>query len=209
MPEGDRAVRTSRRPVAWLLGVGLVLGGLGGWLGPRLLAAPSQPQALPDVITQVRELSRLEGVSFHVERVIDLKDKQQSMFGLVESEDAILLVASGDVVAGIDLGRLKPEDVAVSADRRSVTIKLPHAEIFSARLDNERTFVHTRKTDLPAQRKESLETEARQAAEKTLRSAAEEGGILKRADESVSRTVRALVKSLGFETVKVDFGDGA
>jgi hypothetical protein len=209
MPEGDRAVRTSRRPVAWLLGVGLVLGGLGGWLGPRLLAAPSQPQALPDVITQVRELSRLEGVSFHVERVIDLKDKQQSMFGLVESEDAILLVASGDVVAGIDLGRLKPEDVVVSADRRSVTIKLPHAEIFSARLDNERTFVHTRKTDLLAQRKESLETEARQAAEKTLRSAAEEGGILKRADESVSRTVRALVKSLGFETVKVDFGDGA
>jgi hypothetical protein len=209
MPEGDRAVRTSRRPVAWLLGVGLVLGGLGGWLGPRLLAAPSQPQALPDVITQVRELSRLEGVSFHVERVIDLKDKQQSMFGLVESEDAILLVASGDVVAGIDLGRLKPEDVAVSADRRSVTIKLPHAEIFSARLDNERTFVHTRKTDLLAQRKESLETEARQAAEKTLRSAAEEGGILKRADESVARTVRALVKSLGFETVKVDFRDGA
>jgi hypothetical protein len=141
--------------------------------------------------------------------VVDLKDKQQSMFGLVESEDAILLVASGDVVAGVDLGRLKPEDVVVSPDRRSVTIKLPHAEIFSARLDNDRTFVHTRKTDLLAQRKESLESEARQAAEKTLRAAAEEGGILKRADESVSRTVRALVKSLGFETVKVDFRDGA
>jgi hypothetical protein len=209
MPEGDRAARTSRGPFPWLLGVGLLLGGLGGWLGPRLLAAPSPPQPLPDVITQVRELSRLEGVSFHVERVIDLKDKQQSVFGLLESEDAILLVASGDVVAGVDLGGLKPEDVVVSADRRSVTIKLPHAEIFSARLDNERTFVHTRKTDLLAQRKESLETEARQAAEKTLRAAAEEGGILKRADESVSRTVRALVKSLGFETVKVDFRDGA
>jgi hypothetical protein len=209
MPEGDRAIRTSRGPFPWLLGVGLLLGGLGGWLGPRLFTAPEQAQPLPDVITQVRELSRLEGVSFHVERVVDLKDRQQSMFGLVESEDAILLVASGDVVAGIDLGRLKPEDVVVSSDRRSVTIKLPHAEIFSARLDNDRTFVHTRKTDLLAQRKESLETEARKAAEKTLRSAAEDGGILKRADESVARTVRALVKSLGFETVKVDFRDGA
>jgi hypothetical protein len=209
MPEGDRTGRTSRGPFPWLLGIGLVVGALGGWLGPRLFSAPSTPEPLPDVITQVRELSRLEGVSYHVERVVDLKDKQQSMFGLVESEDAILLVASGDVVAGIDLGRLKPEDVTVSPDRRSVTIRLPHAEIFSARLDNDRTFVHTRKTDLLAQRKESLETEARQAAEKTLRSAAEEGGILKRADESVSRTVRALVKSLGFETVKVDFRDGA
>jgi hypothetical protein len=127
----------------------------------------------------------------------------------VESEDAILLIASGEVVAGIDLGRLTLEDVVVSPDRRSVTIKLPHAEIFSARLDSDRTFVHTRKTDLLARRKESLETEARKAAEQTLRSAAEEGGILKRADESVARTVRALVGSLGFETVKVDFRDGA
>lgn len=209
MADNERAARTSRRAFPWLLAVGLLLGGAAGWLGPRLFAAPEQPQPLPDVITQVRELSRLEGVSFHVERVVDLKDKQQSMFGLVESEDAILLVASGDVVAGVDLGQLRAEDVVVSPDRRSVTIKLPHAEVFSARLDNDRTFVHTRKTDLLARRKESLETEARKAAEKTLRSAAEEGGILKRADESVARTVRALVKSLGFETVKVDFRDDA
>jgi hypothetical protein len=206
MPESDRAAR-SRFP--WLLAVGLVVGASAGWFVPRLFPAAEQPKPLPDVISQVRELSRLEGVSFHVERVVDLKDKQQALFGLVESEDAILLVASGDVVAGVDLGRLKPEDVAVSADRKSVTLKLPHAEIFSARLDNDRTFVHTRKTDLLAERKESLETDARQAAEKTLRSAAEEGGILKRADESVARTVRALVRSLGFETVKVDFRDGA
>jgi hypothetical protein len=194
MAENERAARTPRRTFPWLLGLGLLVGVAAGSLGPRLFPGPETPKPLPDVITQVRELSRLEGVSFHVERVVDLKDKQQSMFGLVESEDAILLVASGDVV---------------SPDRRSVTIKLPHAEIFSARLDNDRTFVHTRKTDLMAKRKETLETEARQAAEKTLRSAAEEGGVLKRADESVARTVRALVKSLGFETVKVDFRDGA
>jgi hypothetical protein len=209
MAENERAARTPRRTFPWLLGLGLLVGVAAGSLGPRLFPGPETPKPLPDVITQVRELSRLEGVSFHVERVVDLKDKQQSMFGLVESEDAILLVASGDVVAGVDLGALKPEDVVVSPDRRSVTIKLPHAEIFSARLDNDRTFVHTRKTDLMAKRKETLETEARQAAEKTLRSAAEEGGVLKRADESVARTVRALVKSLGFETVKVDFRDGA
>jgi hypothetical protein len=204
MPESRAA-----RKLPWLLAVGLALGIGVGWFAPRLFPRAEEPKPLPDVISQVRELSRLEGVSYHIERVVDLKDKQQSMFGLVESEDAILLVASGDVVAGVDLGKLQPDDVVVSPDRRSVTIKLPHAEIFSARLDNDRTFVHTRKTDLMAKRKESLETEARQAAEKTLRSAAEEGGIVKRADESVARTVRALVGSLGFETVKVDFRDGA
>lgn len=187
------------------LGVGLVL----GVYGPAWLAGPKKPQPLPDVITEVRELSRLEGVSYHVERVVDLKDKQQALFGLVTSEDAILLVASGDVTAGVDLAQLKPADVSVSADRRSVTIHLPPAEVFSARLDNDRTYVHTRQTDLLATRKESLETDARRAAEQTIKSAAEDAGILKRAQESVGRTVQVLVRSLGFADVHVDFRDRA
>src|SRR5690242_15030469 len=134
---------TERRPPSWLLLlVTLAVGAVLGVYGPRLFGGAPKPQPLPDVITEVRELSRIEGVSYHVERVVDLKDKQQSLFGLVTAEDAILLVASGDVVAGVDLARLKPEDVTVSADRRTVTLHLPPAEVFSARLDNDRTYVH-------------------------------------------------------------------
>jgi hypothetical protein len=195
-----------RRPLAFLL-VLLALGlGIGlGRFAPRWLKWGSAPEPGPDVITSVRELSRLEGVSYHVERVVDLKDKQEALFGMVPAEDAILLVASGDVVAGVDLEKLGADDVQISPDRRSVTIRLPPAEIFSAKLDNDRTYVHTRRTDVLAQRKESLETQARQAAEKTLRTSAEEAGILPRAEESVSRTVRSLVRSLGFENVSVGF----
>ena len=199
-----------RRPLSWLvalatLGLGVVL----GLYGPRWFGGPKKPEPRPDVISEVRELSRLEGVSYHVERVVDLKDKQESLFGLVTAQDAILLVASGDVTAGVDLAELKPDDVTVSADRRSVTIRLPPAQVFSARLDNDRTYVHTRQTDLLATRKESLETEARRAAEQTLKAAAEDAGIIKRAQESVGRTVQVLVRSLGFETVRVDFRDRA
>jgi hypothetical protein len=174
-----------------------------GWL------ARGSAARWPDVITQVRELSRLEGVSYHVERVVELGDEQRALLGLVVARDAILLVASGEVVAGVDLARLAPGDVAVTADGRSVKIRLPPAEVFSARLDSERTYVYHRKTDLLAKRQESLETRARQAAEQTLRSAAEDAGILKRAEDSVSRTVKSLVRSLGFETVQVDFHERA
>jgi Protein of unknown function (DUF4230) len=194
----------------WLLALlTLVLGLALGRFAPGWLKWGKPPEPLPDVITAVRELSRLEGVSYHVERVVDLKDKQQALFGLVTAEDAILLVASGDVTAGVDLGKLGPGDVSVSADRRSVTLHLPPAEIFSARLDNDRTYVHTRKTDVLAERKESLETDARRAAEQTLRAAAAEAGIEKRAEQSVERTVRSLVHSLGFNDVHVDFRDRA
>jgi uncharacterized protein DUF4230 len=184
-----------------LLGAGVVL----GRLSPRWLAQRDERTRWPAVVTQVRELSRLEGVSYHVERVVDLKDEQRMLFGLVEADDALLLVASGDVVAGVDLGRLTTADVTVAADGRSVTLRLPAAEVFSARLDNARTYVHSRQTDLLAERQESLETRARQAAEQTLQAAAEEAGILKRAEESVARTVSSLVRALGFDAVRVDF----
>jgi len=186
--------------------VAILAVGIGiGHFAPAWLDRRGGPKPLPDVITQVRELSRLEGVSYHIERVVDLHDKQEALFGLLKTEDAILLVASGDVIAGVDLGQLVPGDVVVSADRRSVTVHLPPAEVFSARLDNDRTYVHTRATDLLAQRKESLETDARKAAEQTLRTAAEDAGIIQRAEESVGRTVQSLVRSLGFERVVVDF----
>jgi hypothetical protein len=207
-PDGGRTSSARLRSLLLAL-AGLVVGAVLGVYGPRWLEKEPETRPLPDVITEIRELSRLEGVSFHIERVVDLKDQQQALFGLVPVEDAILLIASGDVTAGVDLGALEPDDVVVSPDRRRVTIRLPHSEVFSARLDNDRTLVHTRKTDLLAKRKESLETEARKAAEKTLRSAAEEAGILKRADESVARTVRNLVRSLGFEDVAISFRDAA
>src|SRR6266511_1294449 len=89
-------------PVLLVLGIGFLL----GHYGPAWLKSSKAPATGPDVITSVRELSRLEGVSYHVERVVDLKDKQEALFGMVAIEDAILLVASGDVIAGIDLGQL-------------------------------------------------------------------------------------------------------
>ena len=186
-----------------LLGAGVVI----GRLSPSWLDALDERSRSPAIITQVRELARLEGVSYHVERVVDLKDEQRLLFDLVAADDAILLVASGDVVAGVDLGKIQPSDVSVSADGRAATLRLPRAEVFSARLDNARTYVHSRKTDLLAQRRESLETRARQAAEDTLRAAAEDAGILKRAEESVARTVTSLVRALGFEDVRVTFGE--
>lgn len=202
-----KAGPTSRVKSSWIVvAAALIAGVLLGKFGLDALARkPVEEDQRPAVISAVRELSRLEGVSYHVERVVDLRDKQETMFGFVNAEDAILLVASGDVVAGVDLGKLGPGDVVIDRERKTATLTLPPAEVFSARLDNEKTQVHTRKTDLFAKRKESLETEARKAAERTLREAAEENGIREKAERSVERTVRSLVRSLGFDRVDVTF----
>jgi hypothetical protein len=124
---------------------------------------------------------------------------------LVEAQDAILLVAAGDVTAGVDLSQLKEGDIQIDPTQDLVKITLPRASVFSARLDNERTYVHTRSTDLLALRKETLETRARQEAERTLEAGALEAGLLQRAERNVARTIEVLVGSLGYKEVHVTF----
>jgi hypothetical protein len=207
----------AERPSPWLFAVGAALlagGVLVGVLGTRSLT-PSLPSVPPlsssvtvvrptsSVLSKIKDMKRLESVSFHMERVIDLSEKQSQFFGLVQSEDAILLVAAADVRAGVDLGKLGPADVVVDVDKRTARITLPPGEILSSALDGEKTYVHTRKTGVLARRRENLETRARQEAEKTLVEAAREAGIITRAEENATRTVGDLVRSLGYAEVEV------
>jgi Protein of unknown function (DUF4230) len=160
-------------------------------------------RATPDVLRAVRDLARLESVSFHMERVIDLRETQQRAFGLLEAEDAILLVASADVTAGVDLSTLTDGDVVIDARRTHATLTLPHARVLSTRLDAEHTFVHSRTTDLFARRQEQLESRARREAERSLEAGAIEAGILRRAEENAARTLSGLVRALGVGVVEV------
>ncbi len=176
---------------------------------PKLPSLPPMTEVKRDLVNNatvliaVRELARLESVSFHMERVIDLKERQSRFFGLIQADDAILLVASGDVVAGLDLSKMRDGDVTIEPAARRATLQLPMPEVLTVRIDNERTYVHSRKTDYLAKQAIDLETAARRAAEDAIREAALEAGILERAQRSSAQTLTALVRSLGYDHVVV------
>ncbi len=194
---------------ALCLGIGLGLFALKSCSAPPRPLLPPMTSSVtvvrptPDVLVAVRDLARLESASFHMERVIDLTDKQSKLWGLVTTEDAILLVAVAEVTAGVDLQKLTAKDVVVDPARRTARIELPAAEVLHAALDNEKTYVHSRKTGTLADRHENLESRARREAEKTLVDSAREAGILNRASDNARRTVEALVHSLGYDKVEV------
>ncbi len=185
--------------------------GLGALLGrcsrpaPKPAASVTVVRGTPSVVTAIRELSSIEGAQFHIEKVIDLTEKQSHFFGLIQAKDAILLVAAGDVTAGVDLSGIRDGDVRVDRDKGTAEITLPPAKILSHRLDNDHTYVHSRDTDLLAERKTNLETRARQEAEKSIVDAAKKSRILPIAEASVKRTVESLVRSLGYKQVTVKF----
>lgn len=170
---------------------------------PPMTSSVTVVRPTPDVLLAVRDLARLESAAFHMERVIDLSDKQSKLWGMVTTEDAILLVAVAEISAGIDLQKLTAADVVVDPAKRKARIELPAPEVLHAALDNEKTYVHSRKTGTLADRRENLETRARKEAERTLIESARQAGLLNRAGENARRTVEALVHSLGYDTVEV------
>lgn len=176
---------------------------------PPLSSSVTVVRPTPNVLLAVRDLARLESAEFHMERVIDLSEKQSHLFGLLQVEDAILLVAVADITAGVDLGKLTAGDIEADPEKRRARLRLPAPEILTSALDEKRTYVHTRRTSALARRGEGLETRARQEAEKVLVDAAKEAGILERAGANAGRVVEGLLHSLGYEDVTVEVREPA
>jgi hypothetical protein len=170
---------------------------------PPLSSSITLVRPTPNVLVAVQDLARLESASFHMERVIDLTDKQSQLFGLIQAEDAILLVAVADVSAGIDLTELSTRDLTIDPIKRTAEISLPAPQVFHAELDNSKTYVHTRRTGVLAIRQENLETRARQEAERSLVDAALQAGLLNRAADNAKRAVQGVVRALGYDQVQV------
>jgi hypothetical protein len=153
-------------------------------------------------IVQIRGLNRLETQSFSVERVVEAKVERGNALDLLLS-DRLLLIASGDVIAGVDLDKLKDSDVTISSDGKTITLRLPPSEIFSKSLNNDRTRVYDRQTGIFAAENKDLETQARTAAEGEILQAACEGGVMQKAADEAKRSVEQFVRLLDFDVVNV------
>lgn len=183
------------------------LGNLFGWV-PNLFGPPkvSIDTTRPSVIEKVSALSRLETVHYEIEKVVE--GKSSGPLWDIFTSDKILLIAHGDVVAGVDLSKLKPEDIRVMTDTNSVTIKLPKAEVFNPKtiLDSSQTRVYDRSGGIIPMTDPNLETRVRQVAEEQILQAAIENGMLTKAQENAEDVVKSLVTGLGFKEVKFDTG---
>jgi Protein of unknown function (DUF4230) len=160
------------------------------------------PTVLPDPVTiirQVQSLARLETIQYSVEKVITA-EVNQGIFGPLFG-DKLLLVAHGNVIAGIDMNKLNSTDLALTGD--VLKVRLPDAEVFSATLDNQQSYIYDRTTGLLTRGDPHLETAARQAAEQEILKAAETDGILDLAMQNARVYLERLFNTLGY--LKVEF----
>ena len=171
-----------------------------GWAGRLLARGTKIDVSQPTVVNKIQQLQRLETVVYTMDKVVS-GERENPILPNFLAGDRLLMIVHGEVVAGVDFSQLKSGDVAV--EDRKVVLRLPSAQVFSTRIDNERTKVYSRQTGLLVPVDPNLETQVRQEAERQLQQAALLDGILKTANTNARSTLTSLLQGLGFE--RVDF----
>ncbi|HZB08802.1 MAG TPA: DUF4230 domain-containing protein [Rubrobacter sp.] len=183
------------------LGVGLArFGSSLPIVGPLLGEKPPRTTTGPVVVEGIKELDQLATVRW-TESVPVTRETGGDILDRLFSGEKVIVIATGKVEAGVDLGDIDKDQVSVNGD--SVTIDLPEPEILSASLDEERTRVYDRDfSPLNFRPDDDLVEEARLQAVQKITDAARENEILDTAEHNAEDSVRAFVTTLGFEEVR-------
>lgn len=173
----------------------------------RFFSAPDSSVNLDQssVVLQIQSLNRLETASYTIEKIIEAGTDGNAFQNILYG-DRILLIAHAEVIGGVDLSKLRMEDVNVDGGKLDIT--LPASEILVSRLDNTKTRVYDRQSGLFTSERKDLESEARAQAEQSIRQAACDSGILETAAANARKQVEAMFRGAGFGEVVVRGGVG-
>lgn len=171
-----------------------------GWWAWRRTGGVQIDVSRPTVVRQIQQLHRLETVVFGMDKIVAGGTESRYLPRFLAG-DRLLLLVYGEVTAGVDLGRVNAADAAVNG--RAIRLTLPAAELFSTRIDNDRTRVYSRETGLFSRVDPNLESDVRREADRQIRQAALDGGILRVAGDNARATLTSFLRGLGFEQVEL------
>jgi hypothetical protein len=203
-----------RRRVLIVLIAVIILLGVGSYMAWRI-ARKAAREVITDVITkkeeqvdltalvtQVRELSRLETASMRVMHVSTITQGYQMVPDSLGG-DQMTFLAVGDVIAGINLSLLQQKDVWRDGDG-TIVLRLPPSQILITRVDNRESRVINRKTGLLRKADINLESRARQHAEQAIRNEAVRKGILPMASQNAEKKIADFLHTLGAQKVRFE-----
>lgn len=165
----------------------------------------------PAVLTAMRDLSEYHAATGQYQVVIDIQQDAKFLPDIIKGKRTIFL-AIGSVDSYVDFRKLGDDAVSVSADRKSVSITLPRAQLSKPNVDpdqsrvlNQDLGVIDRLGNLFSDQPNPQNQQMYQVAEQRLADAARQVGLQKRAEDNTKATLDKLMRSLGFTTVDITF----
>ncbi|MEV5319558.1 DUF4230 domain-containing protein [Streptomyces sp. NPDC052687] len=177
-----------------------------------LFGTETRDRSGPALLESIRDISRYEAASGNFQVVVDLEKDAKYLPDAVRGTRT-LYVGAGTVDAYVDLGKAGEDDVTVNEDRTAATLRLPHAALGKPALDPERSYAVSKQRGLLDRLGDLFsdnpngEQAVQRLAVRHIGEAAEESGLTARAEKNTTDMLQGLLGSLGFERVRVVYGD--
>src|SRR5690554_2312873 len=143
--------------------VGLAGLGVGNLVGFNPFRVDEVDRSQPVLLKSITDISEYHAAVGNFEVVIDIEDaKEVSWVPDFITGRRTLFVAAGTVNAYVDLSGLRDKDLTLSADGKSVTVRLPEPQLDKPNLDNERTYMFSQERGLAEMFVDSVETPEQQ-----------------------------------------------
>ncbi|CAL9345298.1 hypothetical protein SUDANB6_00354 [Streptomyces sp. enrichment culture] len=179
-----------------------------------VLGTRTHDRSGPALLESLRDLSRYEAASGDFQVVVDLEKDTRYLPDAVRGTRT-LYIGAGTVGAYVDLGGIGADDVRVNEDRTAATLRLPHAALGTPALDPERSYAVSKQRglldrlgDLFSDNPNS-EQAVRRLAVRHIADAARDSELTARAESNTTAMLQGLLRSLGFEEVRVTYGPGS
>ncbi|WP_406260620.1 DUF4230 domain-containing protein [Streptomyces nigra] len=213
--------RINRRTPGWAKATGAVVLVLAVFFaGIRLSVLPglkdlfgteTRDRSGPALLQSIQDMSRYDAASGNFQIVVDLEKDARFLPDAVRGTRT-LYVGAGTVDAYVDLGKVGEDDVTVDEDRTTATLRLPHAVLGRPALDPDRSYAVSKQRGLLDRLGDLFsdnpngEQAVQKLAVRHIGDAAKKSGLTARAEKNTTDMLRGLLRSLGFEEVKVTYG---
>jgi len=165
----------------------------------------------PVILKSITALSRYEAASGSFEVVVDLT-KRTSLLPSFLAGSETLFIGQGNDIAFIDFSGLKSQAITMSANRQTVTVTLPKAQLEPAVLDVNQSYVVAEQQGLFNRignffsGNPNSQQQVYQAAQAKIQTAAQQSPLLAEAQKNTEAMLDGMLTSLGFQHVTVTFG---
>lgn len=156
----------------------------------------------PALLKSVKDISQYHAAVGNFDVVLDIDDDVAGMPNIIAGRRT-LYVAAGSVNAYVDLAGLADQDLTLSPDGKSVSVRLPEPQLDKPNLDPDRTYMFMQERGVFDRIADAVEPPQQaqfyKLAETKLVAAAEESELRKRAAENTKTMLAGVFVSLGIQ----------
>ena len=206
-------MRRALKVIGWLLmvvGIVVVTAGATAFAFKKL---PFQTEEIdrsqPTLLTSIQDISQFHAAVGNFEVVLDLEEDVAWVPSFIAGERS-LFVAAGTVNAYVDLSTLAEGDLTLSEDGKTVTIRLPEAQLDKPNLDQERTYLYSQDRGIVNRVGDAFSQQDQQRfyqqSEERIAAAAAESELKKQAEQNTEAMLVGMFDALDIDVTFVDGG---